>query len=289
MGVGTAGGAGGTAQAGGPGTGGASGTSVGGGPGGAGAKGGAAGASGTSGSAGTAGGSGFGGGAGVGGGSGGGGGNPGEACGNGVREAAEKCDGADLDGVNCASLLGTGVQGTLGCRADCTFDASACTTCGNGTIDAGEECEDGPSVKEGRCVGCRLACPDGGKAFGGHCYAVYKSFKGWDDARKECEKKKAHLVTIGSSTENEHVWLLVGKQQYNPTGYWLGLSDLASENTFVWVTAEDVVFTAWGANEPNDFFNEDCASFGVSDGRWSDVGCGVIRGFVCELDDPLKP
>lgn len=50
---------------------------------------------------------------------------PNPVCGNGLREGAEVCDGADLAGVSCASL--NLPMGKLTCRADCqSFDAHAC-------------------------------------------------------------------------------------------------------------------------------------------------------------------
>jgi hypothetical protein len=65
----------------------------------------------------------------------------GPACGNGLQEPGEDCDGADLAGLDCVALGGGFAGGTLACAADCTFDASGCTTCGNGVIDAGEDCD----------------------------------------------------------------------------------------------------------------------------------------------------
>jgi hypothetical protein len=66
-------------------------------------------------------------------------------CGNGAIDAGEQCDGANLAGQTCATR---GMQGPgLACRADCTFDLSACTAVGavfplaisasrNGLVDA---------------------------------------------------------------------------------------------------------------------------------------------------------
>ncbi|MCA9677821.1 MAG: DUF4215 domain-containing protein [Myxococcales bacterium] len=67
------------------------------------------------------------------------------ACGNGVVEVGEACDGVDLGGATCASIGQGYVGGTLGCDA-CAFDTSACVEagCGNGILEApGEQCDDG--------------------------------------------------------------------------------------------------------------------------------------------------
>jgi uncharacterized membrane protein len=49
----------------------------------------------------------------------------GPVCPDGVATGFEECDGTDLKNLDCAALGYTG--GTLACKADCTFDASACT------------------------------------------------------------------------------------------------------------------------------------------------------------------
>ncbi|MCO4761805.1 MAG: TLD domain-containing protein [Myxococcales bacterium] len=50
-------------------------------------------------------------------------------CGDGVRASTETCDSADLNKKTCASVLGAGAGGTLGCKTDCKgFDTSKCTT-----------------------------------------------------------------------------------------------------------------------------------------------------------------
>ena len=64
----------------------------------------------------------------------GGGGSPGvcgggAACGNGLIEPGEACDGPDLGGHTCIDLGFTG--GTLACTGVCTFNTSACTSAGS--------------------------------------------------------------------------------------------------------------------------------------------------------------
>ncbi|MBU1218850.1 DUF4215 domain-containing protein [Myxococcota bacterium] len=61
------------------------------------------------------------------------------SCGDGVKDSDEECDGFQLGSMNC-SLLGFDM-GTLVCSDDCSFDTSGCTTCGNGVLEAGEQCD----------------------------------------------------------------------------------------------------------------------------------------------------
>jgi hypothetical protein len=61
-------------------------------------------------------------------------------CGDGARELAETCDGADLDGQTCVSQ---GFDaGDLACNSTCDgFDTSQCIVCGNGIREGTEVCD----------------------------------------------------------------------------------------------------------------------------------------------------
>jgi len=87
-------------------------------------------------------------------------------CGNDILETGEECDGTRLDGMTCQDFNFD--TGTLSCSAGCTFDTSACENfpeaCGNGDIDAGEDC-DGENLNGQTCQdlgypGGVLACSD---------------------------------------------------------------------------------------------------------------------------------
>src|SRR5690606_7820029 len=66
-------------------------------------------------------------------------------CGNGASDVGEECDGADLNGASCESLMPSVFSGgVLRCSDNCEFDTSACesvATCGNGVLEPGEECD----------------------------------------------------------------------------------------------------------------------------------------------------
>ena len=77
------------------------------------------------------------------------------ACGNGIINAGEKCDGSNLNGETCETVIGSGSTGTLFCQANCSgFETSRCTapaTCGNGIVEPGEAC-DGEHLNDKTCV-----------------------------------------------------------------------------------------------------------------------------------------
>jgi hypothetical protein len=52
----------------------------------------------------------------------------GAVCGNNIKETGETCDGTDLGGATCASVLGSSYIGNLSCNTGCTsFNTNACT------------------------------------------------------------------------------------------------------------------------------------------------------------------
>ena len=62
--------------------------------------------------------------------------NGGATCGNGIAEAGESCDGADLRGQTCASAtMGSAPLGTLFCNVSCNLDTTFCF--GGGGFDGG--------------------------------------------------------------------------------------------------------------------------------------------------------
>ncbi len=81
-------------------------------------------------------------------------------CGNGSVEGPESCDGAALDDQTCATLLDA--SGTLACDDACAFDTTGCSvvgaSCGDGTIDDGEACDQGAANSDTAPDACRSSC-----------------------------------------------------------------------------------------------------------------------------------
>ncbi len=84
---------------------------------------------------------------------------PEAVCGDGLVHGNEQCDGTNLLGSTCISI--GFASGVLTCGADCRFNTRDCTgtsgTCGNGRVEAGEECDDGnQSDRDGCDAQCRV-------------------------------------------------------------------------------------------------------------------------------------
>ncbi len=108
---------------------------------------------------------------------------------------------------------------------------------------------------------------DGGN---GHFYEFVAPQGGitWTSAKTASEERMflatpGHLATVTS--QGEWDFLL----DNFPTAYnWIGLSDVAQEGHYEWVTGEPFEFSTWKRNEPNNAGNEDYVHY--DGGGWND-------------------
>lgn len=81
------------------------------------------------------------------------------SCGDSMVNGTEQCEGANLNSKTCANAPGSpGPLGTLSCKADCSFNVSACVaaaSCGDGIVNGADQCDDG-NVANGD--GCSSGC-----------------------------------------------------------------------------------------------------------------------------------
>lgn len=89
-------------------------------------------------------------------------------CGNGVVEANEQCDGTDLAGQTCASIMNAS-SGRLACDERCRYDTSQCVAVRGGAEagSAGPPRTDGGAGTAGGASGTGGEVPDAGGASGG--------------------------------------------------------------------------------------------------------------------------
>lgn len=216
-------------------------------------------------------------------------GGAGPNCGNGAVDPGEQCDGTNLAGQTCASVLGfPGASGSVSCSAACTLVSTSCAACGDGYLQSGEQCDDGNAATGDGCQSCQVVCVGDEVQFGLKCYADVASATSRASAHAACAASLGgHLATIGSGTENDVVFLDV-MTFATTSARWIDLSDQASEGTFVWSTGEAVSFTNWASGEPNNGSGaEDCVEFRFFDNEWNDAACGGARPFICEYEPPV--
>ena len=133
--------------------------------------------------------------------------------------------------------------------------------------------------------------PGTGGDEGGSRYAYHEGPASWSEAREACQASGGDLAMPRNAADDASAFQVArGKLAY------IGLSDRASEGSFVWADGEPVgSYTHWASGEPNSFAgsNEDCAAyhFYFESGQWADISCSGVDpndgdrpiGYVCEV------
>ena len=135
--------------------------------------------------------------------------------------------------------------------------------------------------------------------FGGHFYKLLKVTSEkmtWHDAKRFCEERGGHLVTITSP--EEHAFVAGMLRHAKMKAAWIGLTEEGHRGNWRWVTGKPLTYEGWAKNEPNNWknFGEHWGTMCLRDSQygWSDNVAGNPRygdkvvwyshGFVCEWD-----
>jgi hypothetical protein len=83
-------------------------------------------------------------------------------CGNGMVDANENCDGASIPSTCSAQTAGAEPNGALACTG-CQYDTAPCGSCGDGSVQTpGETCEIGVGgATANSCAACQTTCGNG--------------------------------------------------------------------------------------------------------------------------------
>lgn len=110
----------------------------------------------------------------------------------------------------------------------------------------------------------------------------------WEEAELSCAALGYELVTIGDEAENNWVWAQAESADA-VSAWWIGLSDLGVEGSFLWADGSPGGYSQWRAGEPNDFNNaEDCGKYiDNSGGSWNDGNCQDPLPYICEAGCPM--
>ena len=90
------------------------------------------------------------------------------------------------------------------------------------------------------------------------------------------EDEYVHLATIGSRPENDFI-------AQNGGGGYIGFTDMYEEGNWQWVTGEEITYTNWASDEPNNSGEEEHFAELHGDGLWNDVSNDAMR-FVVEVE-----
>ncbi|KAL8582533.1 hypothetical protein ACOMHN_066797 [Nucella lapillus] len=136
----------------------------------------------------------------------------------------------------------------------------------------------------------RFSCERGWKRSNHKCFYFADHLKSWQSASQYCAYLGGHLAIIRDQTDQAFI-----DGQIDGADYWIGLSDLQTEDTWLWVDNTTVSgFLNWAAGEPNSLGQEeDCGSvWGTRGqslmGKWNDKACHTQQHFVCQKQPIIR-
>ncbi|XP_076455860.1 macrophage mannose receptor 1-like [Babylonia areolata] len=129
------------------------------------------------------------------------------------------------------------------------------------------------------------SCPQGFKLYQptGTCVQLNQHARSWVDARADCQRQGADLVTIDNGRFNSY---LRGQIHAHDGRYWIGLNDRAKEGQFQWAgSTVGLRLKYWHSGQPdNRGQNENCVAVLPPDYRWWDMACSTRYYYVCQKD-----
>jgi hypothetical protein len=203
-----------------------------------------------------------------------------------LRDTAFHCTrNSDCDnGGSCQSDVGFCSVADPSCATGERFGSSAGTYAnqcvGDGVVDAGT---DGPvdgmvDAPTGGCPG-NYSTIVGGQ--GTHVYRRVMATDNWQTQRTLCSNvsPSAYLAIPDDLAELQAISMVAG------TDAWVGISDLAQENTFVTVANAPATFLPWDVGQPDDQGpGEDCVIIANSSNQLRDERCSNKFRAVCECE-----
>ena len=128
-------------------------------------------------------------------------------------------------------------------------------------------------------------CPRGWYKYEDSCYKEFAERKTWLQALDSCRNLDSDLLSIRDENETNEI---LNKYLGPGLQYWIGLSDLDTNDRFEWSDRTDFNYENWASGEPNHVNGfEDCVELRPL-GTWNDQNCFASRYFVCEKQISTK-
>ncbi|KAJ8337078.1 hypothetical protein SKAU_G00382980 [Synaphobranchus kaupii] len=131
---------------------------------------------------------------------------------------------------------------------------------------------------------CQGPCPAGWTYHNRRCFQYVSEAASWLDAEIHCLHHGGNLASEGS--EDDHAFLkeLQSHNGDSAKPFWIGLSDVHKEGTWLWSDGNHVDFTKWNSGEPNNVNDEDCVHSNYGGQKdWNDVACTNSYPYICSL------
>jgi len=200
---------------------------------------------------------------------------------------------SDGDGVSdcddeCPEDPARTTLGTCGCVGE-PDPAPATTDCDYGICPGATKCDGlGSCGALNDCIPPSTGGCGEGVLAAGTVFFVCSDIRSWNEARTICTDAGYDLISIDSAALNDAVQAAIGANS------WIGASDSASENRWVWPDGTQFsndstplagFYANWASGEPNNdgglLRDQNCGSIYLADGTWDDLDCGDDLPFVC--------
>merc|ERR1711860_476570 len=129
-------------------------------------------------------------------------------------------------------------------------------------------------------------CDVGWAEFKEDCVFFMNRRDSWVNAEDHCRKMGAWLVSDDSAEKHNFLTTILNVlRDIRIYPHFLGASDFAFEQNYRWIeTGDSVVYTRWGANQPNGSMAQNCLAvqWGGDDLVWVDEDCNHGLYYMCE-------
>jgi len=179
-------------------------------------------------------------------------------------------------GAGASASTSTAASGATG------GGAGGSASCGDGSLDMGEQCDDGNDAAGDGCDACVVECDRAGAvqdAATHHCYWLVGMHENFDSARSHCQDAGPGVDLAAPSTASELMLLT----PLLDADAWIGGSDSAMRGSWAWSNGEAWSYPPgappWHSGEPNN--SGDCVN-ARTDGTLEDESCGTGKDYLCE-------
>ncbi|XP_071150013.1 perlucin-like [Mytilus edulis] len=139
------------------------------------------------------------------------------------------------------------------------------------------------------CVTVITCCAPGWKktsSLSGWCFLFSHNQVTWAEAEEICRSFEGYLAEPINKPIDDY---LISETLKTGRKYWLGLSDLEQEGTFLWTTSQTGItsYNNWIPGDPNNANSgEDCVlNNWTHKGKWADGDCEWKEYYICQTED----
>lgn len=159
------------------------------------------------------------------------------------------------------------------------------SSCGNGVVEPGEECDGGPNCTA-NCY-TKRPCTEAisySSPINGHCYFVQTGLVNYATALNSCPAG-THLATLADVAEGEAGLSAIAG---NANDAWIALKAASTLGVYAWgaTTSEDFNsrrYHGFTGAEPNETSTPNCVRESASQG-WRDISCSNSYDSLCERE-----